>query len=50
MTNLADRLDNFPEAWKPKNAGEQLQLLEVPLRCTPRRHDRAAELYEQARG
>jgi hypothetical protein len=32
--NLADRLDSFPEAWRPTNAGEKLigELTDVDLR------------------
>jgi hypothetical protein len=34
MTNLADRLDSFPESWRPKNAGEKLigEVTDVDLR------------------
>jgi hypothetical protein len=34
MTSLAERLDSFPEAWRPTNAGEKLigELTDVDLR------------------
>jgi hypothetical protein len=34
MTSLSERLDSFPEAWRPKNVGEKLigELIDVDLR------------------
>jgi hypothetical protein len=34
MSNLAERLDSFPESWRPKNPGEKLigELTDVDLR------------------